>query len=287
MSRRGWVLFIALSIIWGLPYLFIRIAVRELSPGTLVFFRTAPAGLLLLPAAIRAGWLAPVLRRWRAVVTYTAIEIAIPWLLLSRAEQRLPSSLTGLLIAAVPLIAAVLYRATGDEPHLGRSRLLGLFVGFAGAVVLVGVDVRGANVLALAEVAVVALCYATGPLLASRLRTDVPSMAVITASFWLTAMFYAPYALTHLPTRVSFEVGASVAVLALVCTTLAFAAFFALIAEVGPGRSTVITYVNPAVAVLLGVIVLGEPLTAGIGIGFPLILVGSFLATRRSIPPSR
>jgi drug/metabolite transporter (DMT)-like permease len=192
-----------------------------------------------------------------------------------------------LLIAAVPLIAAILYRATGDEPVLGRARLLGLFVGFAGVVVLVGVDVRGADLVAVGEVGGTALCYAVGPLLANRLRADVPSMGVITASFYVTALCYAPFALTHLPGSMSFEVAVSVAVLALVCTVLAFVVFFALIAEVGPGRSTVITYVNPAVAVFLGVVALGEPLTAGLVAGFPLILLGSFLATRQAASPPR
>ena len=111
MSRKGWLLFIALCVVWGIPYLFIRIAVRELPPPALVLLRTAPAALLLLPFALRRGELRRVLRSWPWVLLYTGIELCVPWLLLAHAEQRISSSLAGLLIATVPLIGAVAYRA--------------------------------------------------------------------------------------------------------------------------------------------------------------------------------
>jgi drug/metabolite transporter (DMT)-like permease len=257
------------------------VAVRDLSPPTLVFARTLPTALLLVPLAVRRGQLRPVLRRWRWVVVYTVVELALPWLFLSRAEQHLTSSTAGLLIAACPLVAVVLYPflSPTTEP-LGRRRLCGLFVGFAGVVALVGIDVHGTDLVAVAEIAVPAISYAIGPLIVTRHLSDVPSLGVVSASVALTAVGYAPVALTHLPSTVSLEVVGAVAGLAFVCTALAFILFFALIAEVGPARSIVITYVNPAVAVLLGVVLLGEPFTAGIAVGFPLILMGSVLATR-------
>ena len=149
-----------------------------------------------------------------------------------------------------------------------------------------GIDVHGTDLVAVAEMAVPVVGYALGPLIVSRRLSDLPSLGVVAASVSLTALLYAPVALTHLPGHVSAEVLASVIGLAFVCTALAFLVFFALIAEVGPARSTVITYVNPAVAVLLGVVLLGEPFTAGIAVGFPLILVGSVLATRATVEPS-
>lgn len=282
MSRRGWFLFAAMSLIWGVPYLLIRVAVRDLTPATLVFARTAPAALLLLPVALRRGQLRPLLPRWGVVVVYTVVEIAAPWLLLSSAERRISSSLAALLVATVPLVGAVLSWVTRDADRMDARRVLGLAVGLGGVAALVGIDVGGADALAVVEVGLTAVGYATGPFLISRRLADLPSLGVVTASLALTAVGYAPWALTHLPHRMPAEVAWSVAGLAVLCTAVAFVVFFALIAEVGPARATVITYVNPAVALALGVAVLGEPLTAGIAVGFPLVLAGSVLATGRS-----
>jgi len=286
MSRKGWLLFIALCVIWGIPYLLIRVAVRELSPPELVFFRTAPAALLLAPLALRRRELRPLLAHWRWVVAYTVAELAVPWLLLSHAEQRLSSSMAGLLVASVPLIAVVLGRAAGAADHFDARRLAGLVVGFAGVTALVGIDVGGTDPLAVAEMGVVALCYATGPFIISRRLAGLSSLGVVTASLVLTAVGYAPAGLLDLPTSVSTQTMAAVAALALICTATAFLLFFALIREVGPSRSTVITYVNPLVAVLLGVVLLGEPLTLGIAVGMPLILLGSVLGTAPSLRAS-
>lgn len=283
MTRRGWILFLAMSVIWGCPYLLIRIAVREVSPATLIFLRTAPAALVLLPLALHRRALAGILARWRWLVAFTAAELAIPWLFVGRAEVHLTSSVTGLLIASVPLVGAVLYRVLGIDRFDSR-RILGLLVGFAGVAVLVGVDFTGAELGPVIEVLVPAVGYAIGPLIISRRLDDLPGIGVITASLAIASVAYAPFAVTHVPRTVSLEVVGAVAGLALVCTALAFVLFFELIIEVGPARSTVITYVNPAVAVLLGVLVLGEPMTWGIGLGFPLILVGSWLAT--AAPPA-
>jgi drug/metabolite transporter (DMT)-like permease len=284
VSRRGQLLFLLMCVIWGIPYLLIKVAVRELSAPTLVFARTAPAALLLLPFAWRRGYLRPLLAHWRAVLLYSAIEVAGPWYLLSSAEKRLSSSVSALLIAAVPLIGAGLALAVGHEERLDGRRLGGLLLGLAGVGVLVGIDLHGTNLVAVGEAALTAVGYATGPLIISRRFSDLPGLGLVAASFALTAVAYAPLAVTDLPKHLSGEVMASVGVLTLVCTTVAFLVFFALIVEVGPARATVITFVNPAVAVALGVILLGEPLSLGIAIGFPMILAGSFLATRRSRP---
>ncbi len=283
MSRKGWLLFISLCVIWGLPYLFIRVAVRELPPPALVFLRTAPAALLLLPFALRRGELRQILRSWPWVLLYTAVELCIPWLLLSHAEERISSSLAGLLIAMVPLIGAVLYRAFGVADHFDARRLTGLFIGFAGVAALVGLDIASSDVLGIAETVAVAFFYATGPLVISRKLTHLPAIGVITASLVVTAVLYSPAGIATMPSSLSTETIGSVAVLSVVCTVVAFLVFFALIREVGPSRSTVITYVNPLVAVMLGVALLGEPLTLGIAVGMPLILVGSVLATMPSL----
>jgi drug/metabolite transporter (DMT)-like permease len=285
MSKRGWLLFSAMAVIWGIPYLLIKVALRDLTPGTLVFARTAIAAVLLVPFAAKRGLLRPLLAKWPVLLLYTVVEIAGPWFLLSRAEQRLSSSLAGLLIASVPLIGAIALMAVGGGDHNDRldgRRLIGLLIGLVGVGVLVGVDVGGNDAWAVVAIAITAIGYATGPILISRKLSDLPTMGVVAASLGLTAIGYAPVAAAQWPTHLSAKVIWSVLGLALVCTALAFLLFFALIAEVGPARATVITYVNPAIALLLGVLLLNEPFTTGIAIGFPLILFGCFLATSRN-----
>jgi drug/metabolite transporter (DMT)-like permease len=282
VSRKGWLLFCALCVIWGIPYLMIRVAVRELSPASLVFARTAPVALLMLPFALRPRDRGALLARWRWVLAYSLAEIALPWLLLASAERRLTSSIAGLLVAAVPLMAIVLYRLAGTSEHITGRRLAGLALGFVGVAALVGLDSRGGQPRAVIEVLIVALCYATGPLIISRRLADLPGLGVVAASLAIAAVIYTPAGLLQWPGSVSSETVAAVATLALVCTALAFVLFFALIVEVGPARATVITYINPLVAVLLGVVFLGEPFTAGVAVALPLILGGSVLATSRS-----
>jgi drug/metabolite transporter (DMT)-like permease len=283
MSRRGWLLFAAMCVIWGIPYLLIKVAVGVLTPSSLVLLRTGIAALLLLPIAAFRGELRVLLPHWKPLLAYTAAELAVPWLLLSSAEQRLSSGLAGLLVAAVPLAGAVLARLAGSHERLGARRLTGLLVGLAGVGALVGDTVRGGNVLAMVEIAVVVVGYAVGPFILARHLSDLPGLAVVAASLGLTAVAYAPVGILQLP---GYWPGApvvwSVVVLAVLCTAVAFLLFFALIDETGPVRATVITYVNPAVAVGLGVVFLGEPFTLSIAAGFVLILAGSVMATTRA-----
>ena len=288
MTRRGWFLFSALCVIWGIPYLLIKVAVRDISPAALVFLRTTLGTLLLLPLVLRGAQLRPLLARWRPLVLYTVIEIAMPWFLLSDAERRLSSSFSGLLIAAVPLVGATIAAVSGGHERLDGRRVAGLLVGLAGVAALLGLDVRASDLGAVAKMAVVVLCYAVGPLIISRKLADIPSLPVVTASLALCAVGYAPLAFAQLPAALPpKEVIAAVVILGTVCTSLAFLVFFRLIAEVGPVRATVVTYVNPAVAVALGVTLLHEPFTVGTGVGFVLILTGSFLATRAAQVPRR
>ena len=270
-----------MCVIWGVPYLLIRVAVRDLSPSMLVLSRTAIAALLLVPLAASRDELRPLLRHWRPLAVFAGIEIAIPWLLLGTAEQRLSSSLTGLLVAAVPLVAVIAAATTGDRERVGGARLAGLLLGVAGVAAIVGVNVDGTSAAPLLQVGLVAVCYAVGPLILQRYLSHLPTLGVIAASLALTALVYVPIAAFSVPSEMpSAAVLGSVVGLAVVCTALAFVVFFALIGEIGPVRATVITYVNPAVAAILGVAVLGEHLTAGVVLGFGLVLAGSVLATR-------
>jgi len=272
-----------MAVIWGIPYLLIKIAVGQLTPASLVFVRTAIGAALLLPVAAARGWLTPLLPYWRWVLVYTIVEVSLPWFLLADGERRLSSSLTGLMIAAVPLTAAVLQLLTRGDDRMDRRRVAGLFVGFIGVAVLVGLNVSFKDLGAVGEVALVAIGYAAGPIIIARRPPTLPAVRVVAASLVLTALFYDPVAIPQLPRAMpSVQVLLAVLTLAVVCTALGFLLFFALISEAGPVRATIITYFNPAVALLLGVVLLREPFTVGAVVGFSLILAGSVLATRRT-----
>jgi drug/metabolite transporter (DMT)-like permease len=277
------VLFALMSVIWGIPYLFIRVAVAEITPATLVLGRTAIASAILLPIALVRVDLRPILARWRWVVAFSAIEIAIPWVMLGSAEQHLSSSLAGLLIAGVPLVGSTFALATGGADRLGRTGLVGLLIGFVGVAAIVGVDFATSDTTAMLQIAAVVVCYAVGPAILSRRLGGLPAVGVMALSLALCAVVFVPIAIVQWPSVVpSTNVLASVAILALVCTAAAFLVFAALIDELGPVRATVITYVNPGVAAVLGVFVLHETFTVAMGIGFALVILGSTLATRPS-----
>jgi drug/metabolite transporter (DMT)-like permease len=277
------VLFVSLSIIWGVPYLLIKVAVEDLHPAVVVALRCGLGALVLLPIALARGGFAPLRGHWRWVTVFALVEIAVPFLLLGFAEIRLSSSLTGLLVAMVPLMAALGARAAGLD-SLGLRRGIGLVIGFAGVALLVGVDVRGGDLLAVLAVVGAAVGYSAGPLiLATKLR-DVPSLPVIVAALTLAALAVTPWAVAERPadsSAVDPLAWASVAALGVVASAVAFLVFFALVTEVGPARASVITYLNPVVALALGVALLGEEVTLGMVVGFPIVLVGSWLATAR------
>jgi drug/metabolite transporter (DMT)-like permease len=285
VTRRGWILFVAMSAIWGLPYLLIKEAVASMAPISVVAGRTGIGALVLFPIAVRRGALRPVLAHWRPLVAFTAIEMGGPFLLLSDAERVLPSGLSGLLVATVPLFGTVVAFALGDRLALRPLRIVGLLVGLGGVACIVGGHgsgtVRPWNV---AEVLLVAVGYSIAPFIADRHLRDVPGLGLATASLGLVAVVYVPIALATQRTAPTGRSVAALIALALVCTAVAFVTFFALIEEAGPARATLITYVNPVIALSLGVVVLDESLTLGLLIGAPLVIAGCWLAASRRDP---
>jgi drug/metabolite transporter (DMT)-like permease len=262
------------------------VAVAEVSPAVLVFARTALATAILLPVALLRAEVRPVLRHWPWVVAFAVIEVAIPWVLLGSAEQRISSSLAGLLIAGVPLVGALIATVIGGPDRVGRRQLAGLLVGFVGVATIAWGDLTAESAVALLQVAAVVVCYAVGPFILSRRLHGVPSTGIMAVALALTAIAYLPVAAVGWPaTLPSREALASIAILGIVCTAAAFLLFAALIREIGPVRATVITYVNPAVAAVLGVVILQETLTPAMIAGFALAIAGSTLATRRPEPP--
>lgn len=281
-DARAWLLFAAMALLWGIPYLFIKQAVDSYSPAAVVAGRTLLGAVILLPFALRSKALRPAFAKIGWVLAFGAIEMAGPFLLLSHAEQTLPSGLTGLLVATVPLFAALIAFGGGDRSVLKPSRAIGLFVGFAGVAIIVagpGLAIEGGGgIIAAGEVLLVALLYAIAPfVIATKLR-DVPALGSITLALFAVGIFYTPIAFLtqHEVPTVSSTV--ALVALAVLCTALAFIVFFALIARVGPVRAPLFTYVNPVVAIVLGLIVLGEPLTPGLLVGFPLVIAGCWLA---------
>jgi drug/metabolite transporter (DMT)-like permease len=292
VSRRGWILFAAMSVIWGVPYLLIKVAVGGVSVPVLVLARVGIGAALLLPIAVRRRQLASIRPVWPWLALFALVEIILPWYALSEAERGISSSLTGLLIASVPIIIAVLSLFLRNGDRLSPVRWIGLLIGLAGVAMLagphlVGSGAGGSAARSVGEVLFVALCYATGPLIANNKLTDVPPIAMTAACLALAFVVYAPLAALTWPSTVpSASVLLSLAGLAVICTAAAFLIFFRLIAEVGPARASVFTYINPAVAVTLGVAVLGEHVTPLMLGAFATILAGSVLATRPTRRPA-
>lgn len=282
MSRRGWVLFGLISVLWGVPYLLIKVAISEVEPSVIVLTRVVLAAVALLPLAIAAGALHRARRRWRELVALSVLEVGMSFLLIAYGEQHITSSLAGLLIAADPLFIVMLATRFDRAERASGARLIGLCLGFLGVIALLGLDPGGDafGLLGGAMVLLAALCYAAGALLIKRVA-DVPPLGSVTPSLALGTLWILPLAVTHLPTQVpSLPVLVSLAGLGLVCTAAGFLTYFALIAEAGATRASLITYVNPAVAVLLGVGILHEPVTLATLGGFALILTGCWLSTR-------
>jgi drug/metabolite transporter (DMT)-like permease len=288
MSRRGWALLVAVGIIWGVPYLLIKVAVQDVTPPMLVLVRTALGAVVLLPFALRGNGLRALRGRWRAVTAFAVLEIVGPWVLLSNAERTLASSTTGLLVATVPIMAVVLGRLVGDRLPVAGVRWVGLAVGLAGVAVLVGPGPGAAEVWPLAQVLLAALGYAAAPIIAARSLQGVPAVTLTAVCLSLSALVYLPVVLLTGPHPMPGPAAlGSLAALGLVCTALAFVLFFRLISEVGAARSTLVAYINPLVAVALGAVVLDEPVTAAVVAAAVLIAAGSAAASMRGRPRRR
>jgi drug/metabolite transporter (DMT)-like permease len=284
VTRRGFLLFALLGVAWGIPYLLIKISVRQLDPAMLVFTRMALAALILLPVAVARGGLVAVLRRWRPLLAFTVVEMVVPQFLLGAAEERLPSSTTGLLIAAVPLAGVGVAFLLGRPERLAPRNWLGIALGMAGVAALVGFAVSGSDLGAFGEVLLVVVGYALGPAILAKWMPDLPGTGVMALGCALTAAAYAPVvaATGSWPSAwPSTSVIVSAVLLAAVCSAGGFTLMAALVAEVGPVRTTTVTYLNPAVAIIAGAVVLGEPVTGWSVVGFALILAGCYLVTAR------
>ena len=285
MTWRGWTAFVALGIIWGLPYFFIKVAVQEVSPLTLAFSRVVLATLILLPIAWRRGALRSLGQHKAAIGAFGLVEFAIPFSLISFAERWISSSVTGILIAMVPMCIALMQRLFGIRESLGVLRVAGLAIGFAGVTALLGSgSISGLwGWAGVACLFLSTICYAVGPLIIQRKLHGLDSIGPLAVSLLVASVTLFIPAVFEFPSRLpSAAALASIAILGVVCTAVAMLLMFYLVHHAGASRASVITYINPVVAALLGVLLLDEHLGVGGFVAFLLILIGSWLATRGS-----
>ena len=288
MSRRNLVLFILAGFLWGIPYVFISVAVDPdtgFSPAIVVFLRVFIGALILIPIAIYDKTFFTAIKGWKYIAVYAFFEMVIPWILIGTAEQSISSGLAGLLVASVPIFSTLITSWHGDKTVWQPQRLIGIGVGFLGVFLLVGIEsiTGSSDPLAILMVLGAALGYAYAVIYITRKMPGVSGVAINGIAMAMTAVFYAPALVLLWPDRaVSAAAIYCVIALGVFSTGIAFAVFFTVMAEIGPTRASLVTYMNTAFAVVLGVIILSEPLTTGIIVGLPLVLIGSYLASRKT-----
>lgn len=277
--------YLAVSALWGIPYLFVSIAVKELSVPLIVFTRVFIGALILIPLALRAGALRVPRSSYKYIALYAVFEMFIPWTLISDGQKKVSSGLAGLLIATVPIWANLLAALAGDRSVRHPRQVTGILIGFLGVAALVGVDTftDSHDLLAMLKILFSAFSYAFATFMAARHLTGVSGVSVNGLAMALTALVFFLPAMQSLPTQMpSHEALFSLLALGLLCTALAFYYFFTLLRLIGPPKASTVTYPNTAIAIALGVILLNEPVTMGMVVGFPMVLLGSYLATSRS-----
>ncbi|CAB4865736.1 unannotated protein [freshwater metagenome] len=288
MSRRGLTLFLLVGLLWGIPYLFIKVAVDKetgFPPAIVVFGRVLIGAAILLPIAMRDGSLKKALSGIKYIAFYALLEMIAPWILIGTAEQSIPSGLAGLLVASVPIWSAIITSFHGDKSVWHYKRLLGMLVGFVGVILVVGIEsiTGSSSPLAIAMMLAASMLYAYAIIMIRRALPNDSGIAINGLAMAISALFYLPFTIALWPSHhVEANAIYSVVALGVLSTGAAFAIFFAVVKDIGPARASFVTYLNTAFAVLLGLVILNEPLTPGIVIGLPLILIGSYFASRKT-----
>lgn len=286
MSRKGWALFALIGALWGVPYLFIKIATDELTTPVIVFSRLVIGAALLLPLAMRNGSIKKIRTYLPYVFLYALLEMVLPWTLITNAQRDLSSGVVALLVATVPIWATFFAHQTGDSTAAHRIRIFGIVIGLIGIALIVGIESWSdfGNIRSLLQVLVASVSYAWAVNMVSRKVEGVSGVAINGVAMAIAAVIFAPFALLHLPRSApSLEVTLSTLGLGILCTGLAFWVFFIVLDEIGPARASLVVYPNTAVAVVLGIIILDEPITIALLIGLPLVLIGSYFASRKPV----
>jgi drug/metabolite transporter (DMT)-like permease len=286
MSRRNWFLFFFIGFIWGIPYLLIKVAVEELSPPVIVFSRVVIGAAILIPMALKRGSLVPALRAWKYVIPYAIGEMIGPWFLITAAEQNMSSGLAGLLVATVPIWSTILASIHGDKTVWHHKRLLGILIGFIGIVLVVGIESFSGrqSIVAIFMIIIAAVGYAWAVTMVNAKIPHIEPLSINGVAMAFTALVYLPIAIATAPDQLpSLKASATLLTLGLFPTALAFFLFFQLMKDIGTARASLVTYLNTAFAVVLGVLILKEPFTLGIALGLPLVLIGSYFASRKTV----
>lgn len=286
MTRRGWGLFALVGALWGVPYLFMKVAVEELSTPLIVFARVLIGALVLIPLAFYKKTLTPALKYWKYILLYAVLEMVIPWSLITSSQRDLSSGVVALLVATVPIWATFFAHYSGDTTAAHRTRIFGIAIGLLGIALIVGIESLNdvANIFALFSVLVAAFSYAWAVNMITSKAPDASGVAINGIAMAISTAIFAPFALTNLPksTPSSDAILATIG-LGVLCTAIAFWIFFKVLDEIGPARASLVVYPNTAIAVVLGIILLDEKLTLAIAIGLPLVLVGSYYASRKPV----
>jgi drug/metabolite transporter (DMT)-like permease len=288
MTRKHLSQFILIGFLWGVPYLFMRVAVREWDPSVVVFGRVVIGAAILFPIAIRRGVVRDTLRGFKWILAYAVFEMCGPWYLITHAETKINSGLAGLLVATVPIWSTIYSSLAGDKTVWHAKRLMGIVIGFIGLVLIVGIETisGSADAFSVFQTVLAAILYSTAMAIILKGMPHGDGVAINAFAMAITAIIFAPAALTNLPENMpSFSATASLIGLGVLSTGLAFMIYFNLVREIGQARGSLVTYLNTAFAVVLGVVFLNERLTIGMIAGLPLVLIGSYFASRKPVTP--
>jgi len=284
MSRKSLFHFVLVGILWGIPYLLMKVAVEDFPPAAVVAGRTLIGAAILIPIAIYRKKFKGAVLGFKFVAFYALLEMIGPWILISTAQQKINSGLAGLLVSTVPIFATIIISLRGDHSVWEFKRIIGIVVGFLGLILVVGIEslTGSADLLSIVMVLIASVSYAYAVIMILANLPLVDGIAINGFAMALTTLFWGPIAIAQWPSSISLNSALSLIALGIFSTAIAFILFFKLMDEIGAARGSLVTYVNTAVAVVLGVLILKEPLTAGIVVGLPLVLIGSYLASRKS-----
>lgn len=261
-----------------------KVAVEDFPPAAVVAGRTLIGAWILIPIAIYRKKFGGAVLGFKFVAFYALMEMIGPWILITTAEQKINSGLAGLLVSTVPIFSTIISSLRGDHSVWQFKRIIGIVVGFFGLILVVGIESLSGNSdpLSIFMVIVASMGYAYAIIMVTTNLPLVDGIAINGLAMAITSVFWTPFAIAQWPSDISMNAALSLIALGVFSTAFAFILFFKLIAELGPARSSLVTYTNTAIAVVLGVIILREPLTIGIIVGLPLVLVGSYLASRKT-----
>jgi len=284
MTRKSLLHFALVGLLWGIPYLLIKIAVEDFPPAAVVAGRTLIGASILIPISVYRKSFKGAVLGFRYVAFYALMEMIGPWIFITTAEQKINSGLAGLLVSTVPIFATIITSLRGDHSVWSFKRIFGIVIGFIGLILVVGIEslLGNSDPLSIALVIVASMSYAYAVIMVTSNLPLVDGIAINGLAMAITCVFWAPVAIAQWPSSISLKSTSALLALGIFSTAIAFILFFKVISEIGPARGSLVTYLNTAIAVVLGVIILREPLTTGIVLGLPLVLIGSYLASRKT-----